>query len=113
MNTNNTLLRRVTARITMRTKSLLIIFFVLILALAGWLLLRPKAQAVTVTDGAQAGDLFLEPCTVKVDGAQYQADCGTDILLGTVSCRANLLPGGRARKQQHECHVKALAMGKP
>jgi len=37
----------------------------------------PKPKAVTVPSGAKAGEVFLAPCTVKVDGAAYTADCGT------------------------------------
>lgn len=37
-----------------------------------------KEVPITVPEGAQAGDLFLEPCvyTVEADNAEYAADCG-------------------------------------
>jgi len=47
------------------------------LALAGWYLFRPKGSAVTVPQGAHAGDIFLKPCTAKTDGIKFAADCGT------------------------------------
>ncbi len=58
----------------------LIIFISLTVAallLAGLFLFRPKERAVTVPAGARAGDIFLEPCTVKMGGVRYRADCGT------------------------------------
>ncbi len=64
----------------MKTKLILpltLIGVVLILALAGWFWLRPKDQAMTVPAGAHAGDFFAAPCTVKIDGSPYAADCGT------------------------------------
>jgi len=48
-----------------------------VLLLAGLFLFRPKERAVTVPAGARAGDIFLEPCTVKMGGIRYKADCGT------------------------------------
>jgi pimeloyl-ACP methyl ester carboxylesterase len=62
----------------MNTKSILLIFLVVVmLALAGWLFLRPRAKAVTVPADARAGDIFLEPCSLKIRNVKYQADCGT------------------------------------
>jgi pimeloyl-ACP methyl ester carboxylesterase len=55
----------------------LAILAVVILALAGWFLFRPRERAVTVPEGARAGDLLLAPCTVKIGDARYVADCGT------------------------------------
>lgn len=34
-------------------------------------------KPVTVPEGAQAGDLFLEPCTFEAEKIKYAADCGT------------------------------------
>ena len=56
---------------------LLIVFMVVALALAGWLILRSRAKAVTVPADARAGDSFLEPCSLKIGHVKYQADCGT------------------------------------
>jgi pimeloyl-ACP methyl ester carboxylesterase len=50
---------------------------VAVLALAAWLVFRPKDRPVIVPTGAQAGDLALEQCTVKIGGVRYQADRGT------------------------------------
>src|SRR3990172_4900470 len=47
------------------------------LALGAWFLFRPGKRPITVPPGAQAGDLVLEPCPVKIEGVRYQADCGT------------------------------------
>ena len=33
--------------------------------------------AITVPDGAQAGDLTIGPCTHKIDSLEFAADCGT------------------------------------
>ena len=33
--------------------------------------------AVTVPDGAQAGDLIIEPCTHKIESVEFAAECGT------------------------------------
>jgi len=49
----------------------------LLLALLAWFLFKPKIQAASVPHGAQAGEIFLAPCTVKLNGKNYQADCGT------------------------------------
>jgi pimeloyl-ACP methyl ester carboxylesterase len=41
----------------------------------------PEAPALTVPDGAQAGDLVnLEPCTYEAKDVEYAADCGTLIV---------------------------------
>ncbi len=62
----------------MNAKSIfLVILAVVSLALAGWFLFRPREKAVTVPAGARAGEIFLEPCTVKIGGTRYAADCGT------------------------------------
>jgi pimeloyl-ACP methyl ester carboxylesterase len=53
------------------------LLILVLMGAAGWLVFRPKEHAVTVPAGARAGDVFLQPCTVKVDGVRYQADCGT------------------------------------
>jgi pimeloyl-ACP methyl ester carboxylesterase len=53
------------------------VFVVLFIGLLGWYLFRPKNRAVTVPAGARAGDLILKPCTVKLNGVKYAADCGT------------------------------------
>ena len=61
----------------MNSKLILIIVIVVVLITAGVLVFRPKNRAVTVPAGARAGDIFLDPCTVKLGGVKYQADCGT------------------------------------
>ena len=61
----------------MNHKILLFVGLAVVLILAGWLLFRSKGRTVTVPFGAQAGDGFLKPCTVKLNGVKYQADCGT------------------------------------
>ena len=62
----------------MNTKIIfLICILIAVLALTGWRLLRNKAGAITVPAGAKAGDIFLKPCSVKIAGVKYQADCGT------------------------------------
>lgn len=49
-----------------------------VLAVAAVLWLRPsQSKAVTVPQGAKAGDIFLEPCPVKIGGVEYPAECGT------------------------------------
>lgn len=50
---------------------------ILVLALLIWFLFKPKNRAVSVPAGAQAGELFLSDCTVRLNGIKYQADCGT------------------------------------
>jgi pimeloyl-ACP methyl ester carboxylesterase len=59
--------------------SLIVLFClaIVILALAGWRLPRLKGKAKPIPDGAKAGDIFLKPCTVRIAGVRYQADCGT------------------------------------
>ncbi len=52
-----------------------------VLLLAGLSLFRSKKRAVTVPTGARAGDIFLEPCIVKMGGIRYNADCGTLVVL--------------------------------
>lgn len=61
----------------MRTKLLLIVLAAMLLSGSIWLVVRPREAQVRVPDGAQAGDLSLEPCTYKAAGVEYQADCGT------------------------------------
>jgi pimeloyl-ACP methyl ester carboxylesterase len=34
-------------------------------------------KPAAVSEGAQAGDLFLEPCTFEAEKVKYEADCGT------------------------------------
>lgn len=54
------------------------VLVVLLLLFLGWLMFWPKdEQAVTVPTGARAGDLSLKPCTFKIDGDEFQAECGT------------------------------------
>jgi pimeloyl-ACP methyl ester carboxylesterase len=60
------MLKRVTA----------ILFVVILLTLPLAACGRP-APAQSVPDGAQAGDLFLEPCTYEAGKVKYEADCGT------------------------------------
>ncbi len=50
---------------------------VLLLALLVWFLFKPKNRAVTVPGGAQAGQIFLAPCEVNLNGVKYPAECGT------------------------------------
>ena len=50
---------------------------VLLLALLAWFLFKPKTRAVTVPSGARAGQIILAPCTEKINGINYAADCGT------------------------------------
>jgi pimeloyl-ACP methyl ester carboxylesterase len=47
-----------------------------ILALMGWFVLRPKDKPVVVMPGDKPGDLFLQPCTVKIGQVGYVAECG-------------------------------------
>jgi pimeloyl-ACP methyl ester carboxylesterase len=61
----------------MNTKLIVIIVLVVVLIVAGALVFRPKRSAVTVPAKARASDIFLSPCTVKLDGVKYQAECGT------------------------------------
>jgi len=62
----------------MNTKLIILVcLLTAILLLAIWLLLQPKAGALTVPAGAKAGELFLKPCPVKIANIKYQADCGT------------------------------------
>ena len=49
----------------------------LLMILLIWLLFKPKTRAVTIPSGARAGQIFMAPCTVKLNGKNYQADCGT------------------------------------
>ena len=37
---------------------------------------QPATPALVVPDGAEAGDLLLEPCTLHKGGREYAADCG-------------------------------------
>ncbi|MBN2084109.1 MAG: alpha/beta fold hydrolase [Anaerolineales bacterium] len=56
--------------------SIFMILAVMAGAAAFWL--RPSpSKAATVPPGAKAGDLLLEPCTVKIGKIEYAADCGT------------------------------------
>jgi pimeloyl-ACP methyl ester carboxylesterase len=64
----------------MNDKIFLIIALIIVLAAAGWLILRPKGSKVEVPAGSQSGDLMIEPCEIKMNGTRYQADCGTLIV---------------------------------
>jgi pimeloyl-ACP methyl ester carboxylesterase len=44
---------------------------------AAWRMFGTPPKPVTVPPGAKAGDLILRPCTVKIGGITYAADCGT------------------------------------
>lgn len=50
---------------------------IILLAVTGWLLLRPKGAKVQIPTGSQSGDLVIEPCQIKINGTRYKADCGT------------------------------------
>lgn len=54
------------------------VFFTSIVILSGALVAfsTQKNPATSVPAGAQAGDLILETCTVKLDAGEYAADCG-------------------------------------
>lgn len=57
----------------------LLVIGVLVLGLA-YLRFAPGDSSVSVPDGAQAGDLTLEPCTYGTEDGSYDADCGTLIV---------------------------------
>ncbi|MCP4958394.1 MAG: hypothetical protein GY925_03890, partial [Actinomycetia bacterium] len=57
----------------------LLVIGVLVLGLA-YLRFAPGDSSVSVPDGAQAGDLILEPCTYGTEDGSYDADCGTLIV---------------------------------
>ena len=50
---------------------------ILILALGLAFIGASGGSDVSVPDGAQAGDLLLEPCTFSTEDGSYEADCGT------------------------------------
>ncbi len=57
----------------MNTKLILpAVLVVLLLALLGWFLFRSKKRPVIVPSEAQAGDLILKPCTVKLNGVKIR-----------------------------------------
>jgi pimeloyl-ACP methyl ester carboxylesterase len=72
------------ARIAKKLMNTKIIFLICILvvslSLSIWLLLRPKTESVTIPAVAEAGDIFLKPCPVKIASMTYQADCGALIV---------------------------------
>jgi uncharacterized membrane protein YdfJ with MMPL/SSD domain/pimeloyl-ACP methyl ester carboxylesterase len=43
----------------------------------GYLRFSPKANAVSVPDGAKSGDIVMKPCTYGTEDGGYKADCGT------------------------------------
>ncbi|MCP4967990.1 MAG: hypothetical protein GY926_22500 [bacterium] len=57
----------------------LLVIGVLVLGLA-YLRFATSDSSVSVPDGAQAGDLILEPCTYGTEDGSYDADCGTLIV---------------------------------
>ena len=61
----------------MNIKIALTILFGVILIGARFLVFRPKNQDVIVPAGARAVNIFLHPCTIRLNGVKYQADCGT------------------------------------
>lgn len=61
----------------MNGKILWVIILVIVLAVAGWLVLKPKESEIEFPAGSQSGDLIIEPCEIKMNGIRYQADCGT------------------------------------
>jgi pimeloyl-ACP methyl ester carboxylesterase len=61
----------------MNLKTLILIgLAVAVLALISWFLLRTKERPVVVQPGDRPGDLFLQPCTVKIGQDRYMAECG-------------------------------------
>jgi pimeloyl-ACP methyl ester carboxylesterase len=60
-----------------RKTTVLVAALLVVAAIAGWLVFRPRDQRVTVPEDAAAGDLTMTPCSIKVDGVEYQAECGT------------------------------------
>jgi len=67
-------------RVYTRTRIVaLLVIGVLVLGLA-YLRFAPGDSSVSVPDGAQAGDLILEPCTYGTEDGSYDADCGTLIV---------------------------------
>jgi pimeloyl-ACP methyl ester carboxylesterase len=61
-----------------RNAAILLICVILLASVGAVALLTSRgSQAVTVPPGAEAGDLFLHPCPLKLEGVEYAADCGT------------------------------------
>ena len=72
----------------------LLVIGVLVLGLA-YLRFGTGDSSVSVPDGAQAGDLILEPCTYGTEDGSYDADCGT-LRLGVLpSCVLRIVFHGR------------------
>jgi pimeloyl-ACP methyl ester carboxylesterase len=61
----------------MKIRSLIIIGLSILIILAGWLMFKSFNIRVRIPEGAQVDKVFLTPCSVKVDGKKYNADCGT------------------------------------
>jgi len=57
------------------------LFFILIglviLFFMGYLLISRQAKRIQIPQNAQADQVFMNPCKVKVDGVRYNAECGT------------------------------------
>ncbi|MDH4309057.1 MAG: hypothetical protein OEX04_16440, partial [Acidimicrobiia bacterium] len=70
-------MERSTVRILGPSRIVALTVIVLLLAGLAYLGFAAGEQPVIVPDGAQAGDLTLEPCTYEAENGPLAADCGT------------------------------------
>src|SRR5215213_185120 len=64
-------------RIFTPTRIVALALIALLVASLVYLRFAPGAGAVTVPEGARAGELILEPCEYAGENGSYPADCGT------------------------------------
>lgn len=60
----------------MKSNALIILLVVILLIVTAWILIRIKNKPVTVPEGAQADQIFFNPCSVNIEGKKFNADCG-------------------------------------
>ena len=61
----------------MKPPFLIIVIVLIPIALACLFIFKPFAREVSIPDGAKADGIFLKPCSQRIDGKKYSADCGT------------------------------------
>jgi len=84
----------------MKLRSLIIIVLLILIILAGWLMFKSLNNRVRIPDGAHADEIFLTPCSERINGKKYDADCGTLVfseLHGNADANLIALPVKRIR----------------
>ena len=66
-----------TTRMFTLTRVVALALIALLVGGLAYLRFAPDSSAVSVPEGAKAGDLILEPCEYPTENGNYAADCGT------------------------------------